>query len=63
MVETMNQGNENLGTSVLLTDTKRHNLILGAGKVGGKRDLFMNTCTKLIIKSEEKTNIKTLLWY
>lgn len=46
----MNQGSENLGSSVLLIDTNRHNLILGSGRVGGKGDLFMDTCTKLIVK-------------
>lgn len=59
MVETMNQGSENLGSSVLLIDTNGHNLILGSGRVGGKGDFFMDTCTKLIVQSEEKTNIKT----
>lgn len=41
-METMNQGSENLGSSVLLIDTNRHNLIWGAGGVGGKRYLFMD---------------------
>lgn len=54
----MKQHSENLGSSVLLIDTDGHNLILGAGRVRQKRDLFMDTCTKLIVKSEEKTNIK-----
>lgn len=28
--------------------------------VGGKRDLFMETCTKLIAKLEEKKSIRTI---
>lgn len=48
MVQTMNQGSENLRSSVLLIDIYRHNLILGASGVGGKRDFLMDTCLKLI---------------
>jgi len=55
----MNQGSEYLGSSVLLIDTNRHKLILGAGGLGEKRGLFMDTYAKLIVKSKEKTNIKT----
>lgn len=50
----MYQSSENLGSSVLLIDTNRCSLILEAGRVGGKRDLFMDTRTKLIAKLEEK---------
>lgn len=40
MVETMNQCRENLGSSLLLIDSHRHNLILGTGGVGGKRSVY-----------------------
>lgn len=57
MVETVDQGNETLGSCVLLIDTNRYNLFRGQAGWEGKRDLFMDT--KLTIKSEKKTNIKT----
>lgn len=41
MVETMNQSSENLGSSILLSDTNRHNLILGVGRVGGKKPICL----------------------
>lgn len=37
MLDAVNQRSETLGSSVLLLDTNRHNLILMVSRVGGKK--------------------------
>lgn len=54
----MNQSSENLGRSILLSDTNKHNLILGVGRVGGKNPSVYRSMHS-IVKLEKKPDIET----